>query len=648
MSGICALVTFDGRPVDGHQWRAMTGALQGWGSPGEAAGDFHSSLARASLGARVLRITPEEEREQQPVRSRDGALTLVSDARLDNRAELAAALGLRLTSDTADGELILAAWERWGEDSAEHLIGDFAFAIWDERSQALHAVRDQLGQRALFYHRRPGGVALASTPRALLMLSDVTRRLDAGKLGELLVDIQNAETTCMSGIVRVPPAHVLRVSADGVRLRRYWQLDPQPQPVDVADQSYLEAFRAVFDGAVRDRLRSAHPVAATLSAGLDSSSVVGVAATELRRQNRRLAAWHAAPLGTTGTTREGWIADESDDVRAIAAMHPNVDLNIVRGPWGNLLEQAVSLFEVLFAPVRNVQNLGWYLGIHTAARNAGARVLLTGGKGNFTISPSGARWLSELVRCGRVLSAVRESRAFARASGRATLPLLSHLLVRPFAPRPLLRIHDALRGGRGGRSIIELTASPIHPDLARSLRLDERAADLGFDDTRPQRWNHNRIAGLTHTGDSYDVAHALRAWSGLETREPTTDLRVVEFCLNLPGAAFLRDGVDRRLVRDAMRDVLPARVLDRATRGAQAADWVNWFGLMRPEVGAELGALESIPLACECLDLPRLQRLVRDWPHQLGHEHFEEYGVRLMRGLMVGRFIRWFSETWAA
>ncbi len=651
MSGICGFFAFDDRPVDAHTVDRMTDAIRTWGSASADAPCFVARSARVGLGARVASITPEDAYDRQPLRSADGRLTIVADARLDNRPELAAALGWsgREAANMPDSACILRAWEAWGDDTPRHLIGDFAFAVWDEHNQVLNVVRDHLGQRVIFYHRTATRLALASSPRALLSLPDVPRRLDQQKLGELLVDIQDSERTCLDGILRVPPAHVLRVAPEGITLRRYWRLDPNRRLRLRTDDDYLAAFRDTFDRAVRDRIRSAHPVAATLSAGLDSSAVVGVAARELQRTNRRLFAYHAAPpLGTGGETRAGWAADESDDVVSAAQMHENIDLTVLRGPWRTPLEDATPHFEVMFAPIRNAANLSWFLGIYGAAREVGARVLLTGGKGNYTISTSGVRWLHELARKGHMLATLRELRAFAKANGRSPWDVLKYHVLRPFVPVPLIAAYDRARGLPRPAPVWEDTLSPINPELARTLRLDERRTALGFDDMSASRWrwNQDRLIGLTDSGDSFDVSHALRDMFGIETREPTTDVRVVEFCLSLPGSQFLDRGTDRRLVRRSMRDVVPAAVLDRTTRGAQAADWTLWMGPMRGTIAAELDALNGVALARECLDLPRLQRLVREWPTTLQHAHFPEYGLRLLRGLMMGRFIRWFEETW--
>ena len=346
-----------------------------------------------------------------------------------------------------DSAFILAAWDAWSDASVSKLVGDFAFLLWDEREQTLWAARDQIGQRVLYYHSSPARVALASSPAALLALEDVHPRLNERKLGELLVDIRDSETTCVEGILRLPPSHVMRVSQQAVTRRRYWSFEDCSQLTFRSGEECSDAFREVLGRAVRDRVRSRQRVAVALSAGLDSSSIAALAATTLAEQGGRLSAYHAAPaVGPLARPRDGWILDESDDVVSIARMHASVDLSILRGPWSMPLDEAVTIFPVLFAPVRNVLNVPWYLDIYRRARADGANVLLTGGWGNFTISASGDRWLHEIARSGRLLRLIREVKAFATARQRSVWDVVKGEVLLPVIPPGPAAVFNRLRG----------------------------------------------------------------------------------------------------------------------------------------------------------------------------------------------------------
>jgi asparagine synthase (glutamine-hydrolysing) len=649
MSAICALYRHDDRPIEGESIERMLGAMRSWGTGPD--GVWLHGSGRVGLGSRLMRVTPEDSFDEQPARSRDGTTVLVADARIDNRPELAAELGLARAdaADMPDSGYILAAWEAWGTDTPAKLIGDFAFVIHDERREMLFCARDPLGQRVLFQHRGPGRLAVASTIPSLLALPDVVARLNEQKIAELLVLLEDSESTCFAGVTRLAPGHTLIATREGIRQQRYWSPDPERRLVLGSDDEYLEAFRSVFRRAVRDRLRSAGPVATMVSAGLDSSSVAGMAADVLLESGGRLQAFHAAPRSEfAGSAREGWVNDESAEVRALAAMHDNIDLVVLRGQDGTPLEDADRLFEVLCSPVRNSINLTWVRQIYDAAGSRGASVMLNGGKGNITISYTGLRSITDNARRGRLITAVREARAVAAARGHRPRDVIRDEVLLPLIPASVLASYARLRNGRQP-PIREAGVSAIRPEFAQAMHVDEIARDRLEDETSMARASgaEYRFRVLAAGGDGFDVAHSLRGLFPIETREAPTDLRVVEFCLAIPGSQYLRNGSDRLLIRNGMRSLVPPSILDRTTRGSQAADWPVWFGRMRQDMINDVRALRDIELARRCLDLDRMQGLLDRWPDRFGPEHLADYGLLLLRGIMMGRFIRWFEARWS-
>lgn len=650
MSGICGLMALNGQTVGRDGIAGMLEDMRAWGGhphiwpSGPASGP-------AALGARVSIFTPEDEYERQPLASADGSLTLVADCRLDNREALAAAFRMSASEleRMPDSALILCAYQMWGDDCTRHLLGDFAFLIWDANRRAMIGARDHVGQRVLFYHIGAGHFSVASKAAALLRLSHIPARLDEQSIADFLYLLQDPEATFFEGIRRLPAGHLMVMSETGLRLHRYWT------PLDVrhvtlgSDQEYREAFRAVFDEAVRARLRGG-PVGVMMSAGLDSASVGAVAAVELRKRGERLTALHAAPrAGFSGPVRPGWIADESADVQAIADLHDNLDLTVHRTNGTSPFQNLEALFETFGTPIRNPNNLGWLDALFATARAKGIRTLLTGSKGNATISSGGLRFLREMARQGQWGTTAREVRMVAREQGVPARHVLKEHVIIPLTPAPMLRAYARLRGR--GRSLAESAASfsAINPDFAAKLQMAERKHALVADARRNDEGSalHQRMRLLLGAADGGDIWQGYRARFGVEPRDPTCDVRVVEFCFGIPGTLFMREGQGRWLVRHSMRDVLPASVLDRRTRGAQSADWMEWLPGMRRELTEELVRLDHSDVAQRCLDVPRLRKLLTDWPAQFGIEHLEDYALVLLRAMETGRFIRWFEESYA-
>jgi len=649
MSGIAAVFRFDGAPVPATEIGALLEALNEYG-PEAATWAPETPDTPAALGCRPWRVTAEDAWYRGPLVSADGHRVLVADARIDNRAELGAALGIsaRAAAGMPDPGFILAAWDAWGSEAPRRLRGDFAFVLWDQARRTLYGARDGAGQRVLFYRRTSRYLALATTAHALTALSAPRPRLNQQKVAEFLVLVPNDESTFFEGVLRVPPGECLSATEQGIRLDRFWSPVPERRLRLGSDRAYVEGFLEVFQEAVRARLRATGPVAIMASGGLDSSSVAAVAAGELGQQGLSLPAFHAAPrAGFAGPVRRGWIADESADVEALARLHPNLDLRIRRPDGRSPFDEIETSFQLTGAPARNPVNVAWFDGIYAAASQEGIRVMLAGHKGNATISYDGLQALPDAVRRGRWGWAWQEACALARATGQGRRNVLQQRILGPLSP-PFMNAWARRLSGQAPEPAWDPATSPINPEFARRMSVADHAWTARLDRLDATRLGEVdwRIAVLRGGADVLDTYSGFRPWFGIETRDPTADTRVVEYCFSIPGSQYLRNGVTRWLIRRAMEGRLPDSMRHRTTRGAQSADWTEWLGALRNPFLAELNLLDRCETARSCLDLVRLRELVEHWPDRLAPEHNKAYRLLLPRGMMMGRFIRWFEATY--
>ena len=648
MSAICAVFRRDGAPVPASQIKTLLDALGEYGSDAESWAP-ETVAAPVALGCRPWRVTPEDAWYRPPVMSRDGNVVLVADARIDNRNELASSLGMSTgdARELPDAAFILAAYEAWEQDCPRRLLGDFAFVLWDNRRRSLFCARDGLGQRVLFYQSSPQRLTLATSAHAVAALADARPRLNEQKVADFLVLLQSPESTFFEGILRLPPGHKLTASGDALRIERFWAPDEKRSIVFRSDREYVEGFLEVFGEAVSARVRCDGRVGTMVSGGLDSSSVAAVAAARLREDGSRLSAFHSAPrAGSPGVVKRDRVVDESADVEAIARMHPNIDLRILRTDRMPFHEIETA-FRMTGAPARNPVNVGWYHAIYAAAQAEGCRVLLAGHKGNSTISYTGLRSLAELARKGRWRHVYREVKALGLATGMGRRYVFRHEVVKPLTPLLSEVLQRLVRARR--TSTWETTYSAIKPEFGRAMQLEERfrAANLHRLITRRMRELDFRTAMLMSESDVLDIYSGFRPLFGIETRDPTSDRRVVEYCFAIPGSQYLRNGVGRWLIRRAMEGILPDQVRNRTTIGAQSSDWNEWLPSIRAELQAELDRMENSDIANRCLDLAKLRSLMNQWPEHLGIEHVKNYNLMLLRGIMMGKFIRWFEETYS-
>lgn len=650
MSAIYGLVHLDGTPVQESGLECITRALLPFGPDGGGVW----IRGHVALGQRLQCFTPEDRLERQPLTGAEGNCVLIADARIDNRAELAEELGIASaeTGQMPDSAWILRAWEKWGRECAAHLVGAFAFAIYDLRENTVFLARSGMGERALYYHATARTFAFASAPAGLFALPFVPRRIDEEMLADYLISAPATPgRTLYAGIRSLPAGHSMLVR-EGAEPRRFWQPYSGKELRFPRDDEYPEALSALLERVVADHSRSITPVGVSMSGGLDSASIAAVAARQLAGQGKRLATFTEVPRpGFEGALIPGRYADETPYVQAIARQYENLDLNLIRTGGRFYLDGIEDVFAAADAPFRNASNRPYIEAIAREAAAQGVRVLLVAGSGNMTFSWSGSGLLPWLAGSGQWDRCWREARQLAaRMPGHSALRLIFGEVVMPALPGPLWRAikrfrkpdNPAFRTSRPW-----LAESPIRPAFAAACRVEERARQAGYDFFgRPQADTRAvRMRLLSVADRQADMCRWQRAGFGVDRRDPAGDQRIVQFCLSLPEDQFRREGQSRLLIRRAMQGRLPPEILDSRMRGLQAADWLDCLRAAQPAVELTLRRLEQSELARRALDLDRLRRLAAGL-HRDGagaERQLWEYRVVLEQGLMTGSFLAWFE-----
>jgi len=617
------------------------------GSNLDGGGPSLDASDRIALGHRLLKITPEDEWEAQPLgahstnsaasgAARAAGPWLVADARIDNRFELAKDLGINVDelAGMADSAFVLKAWQRWGQECVQHLVGSFAFAIWDARAEQFFLARDHSGDRPLYYSKTGQFFAFATTARAIRMCPGVSSALDERQLARDLIGLPpESPRTRFRDVQALAPGHCLVVDRDCATPRRYWQIDSLPPVRFARDQDYVEAFLDIFDEAVRCRLRASGGIASELSAGLDSGAVAATAARLLAGAGTTLQAYTAVPCPSfSGIVPLSQIADEGPYAAEVAALYPNVVHTQVDATGSDMLSELARSFPLLDIPHAAALNSVWSNLIldHAAAR--GVKVLLAGSLGNFAMSYSGSDILDNTFRSGRWTATLRQAwrlRRMGISSGRnaASLTVFGVL---PWALRR--RIDPLIRS-------VSLDWSALGPDRAREFdAIDQFRRHLFI-----------RRSALPHLMETAfqqnqygDYNAATGAGWGIETRDPTADKRVFEFCAAIPPEQFVLGGQGRSLIRRAMRGRLPEATLQRQEKGTQAADWYESLSRIRGKLAGELTLLEQSPGARRLIDLNRLRGALDDWPQTAEEAAMKAavYQSAIPRGMAVGYFIR--------
>lgn len=650
MSAIFGLIHLDGQPVILEELQAMKGCLAPYGP--DASGIWTEDSV--GLGQCLMRFTPEDMYEQQPLKHTRAKFILVCDARIDNRSELCDKLNISMkeSRQMPDSAFIMQAYDKWGIKCTLHLTGPFAFALWDDEKKLLMLARSPMGERPLHYHTSGRTIAFATLPKGLFELSYVKRILNKEYVADYLVNtLPDQGSTFYEDINRLPAGSCLIVTSAGPSLHQYWQPELSTELSLSNDEEYVEAFSALFNRVVSDHLRNSFNTGAMMSGGYDSTTVAAIATNHLELRGQRLTTYTEVPRsGFDGIIVDGRYADETPFVRAMADMYNCIDPHFIRSDGRFYLDNVTSFFTAADIPFRNASNRPWYEAIISQARKDNARVLLTGSFGNLTISWDGRGFLPQLVRKGQLVRAWQEVGSgspllrLRRILGSGCLPLLPDFLW-----NTIQSVRQPSKHSLHNKTPWHYY-SPIQHKFATQQRVIERAKDKGWSllararhDTRKSRLN-TLIMRDCYNGSNYTCAFARNF--GVDLRDPTGDQRIFEFCLSLPERQYMCNGKSRWLLQRAMADHLPAVILNNQQRGLQAAGWFEDLCAANPFIQSELARLQQSPLASEILDIHRMQKLfdtITSIPrhHSNAQKIMRDYRQILESGLITGRFLRW-------
>lgn len=637
MSAIGGVFHRDGGRVDRSDMARMEAVLKPYGRDASAIW----SSGRVALARTLLRITPEDALDHQPLRHPPSGLAMVFDGRIDNRDELAAELQIDLSRRAllADADLAFRSWLKWGEDCLPRLLGDFALACWSKRENRLFLARDPIGARPLFWYADDRRLIFASLPKGVFSQPAVARQVDQEAMAcHLALVPLPEEATLFQGVRKVEPGTVVTIGPENERRRAYFQFDPDKRIRLANAGEYVEAFRSLFTECVDARLRSSGQVAAQLSSGLDSSSVTVVAARCLQARHQELLAYTAVPRSDfRGAAPRGYHVNEGPLAALVAERFENIRHFLIEHPSISPLDQLDRAIEAGDQSPLNACNLGWQSAIREDAARRGAKVLLTGDFGNLTISHSGISYLPWLLQRGRLWAWGREIMAMkcGRQFRRVSLKWLLYVSVAPILPYRLYQLISK----RFGHDVDLAAHSPLSGTMRRDFSRTVRELQ------RPSADNRRNTIGSLRLMDP--GAHSIAAnLAGLERRDPTSDRRLLEFCLGIPEDLFLRDGQTCWILKQALGDQLPKEVLYSPTKGYQTADWAEHIG-SRENYRNELAALRAHPSASQLLDIDELETILDEWPEQgiKSAEQQYKYRLKLLRGMAAGSFIRYAENS---
>jgi asparagine synthase (glutamine-hydrolysing) len=485
-----------------------------------------SSSGPVSLGNRRLKVI-DLKTGQQPMTNEDGTITLVFNGMIFNYKEIRKELEKRHQfRSQCDTEVIIHAFEEWGEKCLDRFIGMFAFALWNGKE--LFLARDRMGEKPLYYTltRGPLRFAFASEIKSLLTLVDADPELDQ-EYGAFETSV--GDRTLFKGIFTLPPGCYLRYDGADVRVRRYWEIPSFDGPYEKED-TYVEKLRWLLEDAVKLRLRSDVPVGVFLSGGLDSSLIACLARPDVVFSCRY-------PSGPR--------YDEFEHARTIAR-HLGARQVVIQPTSRDFRSDYPRILWHLDQPIATASSIGEF----SLARAASQHVkVVLGGQGADECFGGYVRYL--LMTAERDLGNREELRHY--------LPLARFFWNPDMFDDYPRRYYQLVRRGGGKK---EAGLQTVRDAFSRHSHLVDQMGRADIEISLPSLITMNDRAAA--------------AW-GLENRTPFLDHRIVELAFQLPPELKIRDMEQKVILRKVARGLVPDSVIDRKDKKGLIVPIRTWF-----------------------------------------------------------------------
>lgn len=553
-------------------------------------------------------ITKESENEVLPYLDESNNLVITSDAILDNREELIKELNLADTK-ISDSKIILLMYQKYKEACVDKFLGNYSFVIYDFNNNNIFAVKDSTGSRSLYYHFK-NNIFYFST--SIEPIKEVIKNVSLNEkwICDFLTlkgmgNTVEIEETIYNEILQVNPATYIKINNQGIHKTLYW--DPMKDIKILKlknDEEYKKLFISTFKEAVKSSLRTNRDVASFLSGGLDSTSIVCLAADFLKKDNKCIKTYTSIPMKKyeqkcKDDINEYYVTNEEKMVQLTAMFKDNVVPNFCRSENVDSVSNIEKLLECVEEPYKTIQNNFWMDQVVKKASEDNCKVLLTGQFGNATISYGNFYvQMKTLFEHFRFITMIKEINALHEKVGVRRKEIIKNI-INYLEPNCFIKrkfnMEEFFKDSIASREIIDST------DAYKRFNRDDIVNII------PWKPDLNRVKrGIVDLQALSQIGNVETKFSlkyGLMIRDPSRDKRIIKLCLSLPGNQFVDNGVERKLIRTYMKDLIPDEIRnDIFHRGLQSADWIFRLNDKRDEVYNLIDKAINSPLIEKYID----------------------------------------------
>jgi len=562
--------------------------------------------------------------ERLPIYDESTETYFTADCVLTNREEVIRMLSDAYSKDTlnalGDGELSYKAYLRFGEGFAECLRGSFSFAIYNAVKKELLLYTDHFARRYLAYSARGDTVCFSTVYQPLLAVLDKKeQKLNKHWITAAYTDctadtIKLPGVTVYENIFHVEPGQYIKINTDNHSIQKniYWNPLAKHKKLRLkSDEEYRNLFLATLRNAVSDLLCVDGEVGIMLSGGLDSSSVAAFAALELQKRKQMLYSYTAVPSKDyVAQNNHIHIEDETSFVLDQQRMYPNIYPQFISSDEVNAFTYINDHASCYREPVKPILNMVNTHEMMQQASRDGCRLMLTGQNGNATISYGRVlTYIFQKLRRFRFHEAYREFVCFCKR----------HHVSKKYFIKVFLRTWKEERCTKykpADDCLLKQEDISAYDIISLERKILKQRGN-GCMDTEQQRNNFCFMPLVYQHMGFYDTYGSLRY--GILSVDPTLTKEVLELCLHMPMDCFVKNGKERRAVRDYMKGYVPDSILDNyAGRGVQAADYAFRVNRDFEVIREDVYTLLDNPELLEYLDSNKVLELRNELRHKEG------------------------------
>ena len=546
MSSICGIYKRDASKVTEEEIDQMLQQLNYWDA------DYTDKIVHDTIGFGHLMLynTPESKHEKLPYYDRKAGLTIVADARIDNREELIEKTGANPDSGISDSQLILESFKMYSKRCVDHLVGAFAFVIWDEKKKELFCARDHIGFKPFYYFMDSYMFLFGTETRHIANHSAVDASVNEQYIADALSTLKSeSDQTFFNTIKKLPPAHYLLVKPESYEFRRYWDLNPKKEIKYNTEKEYIDRFKNLMNEAIKCRLRSAYPVGAELSGGLDSSAVTGFA-SQFKRINT-----FSHILPDWAHNKVFPYKDERKFIEQVNKFCNVKSSHYVTGEKEGILKSLKRGLSINNGIVQASLSL-FSDALYKKVQEIGSRTLLSGFGGDELVSYKGGGLFKELAYKHRYLALLKEvtrRRNFLSAVKQLLNSIAGAMIDKG---KRLFGIHKEYKTPGWAHDIYNVLF--LEPHFFSRMKMKERfysRKKLPYDPS--VRLKQYRRFHYSYFPNRLEDCYASAQAQNVEYRYPLLDKRLLEFYLALPAEMKRKYGWGRYILRKSMEGLVP-------------------------------------------------------------------------------------------